>query len=187
MLAIRSVALWISLLAVGCGDATTLNSGEGGGSQTTSGSSGVPVDERCSSDAPCAPGLYCDWIFYSCGELDGHCRAPAEHCLDDGRPVCGCDGVVYAGRCAVDAALMTTTLDGGCEVPEGRYVCGDAFCELGADFCNNSADMLFECYDLPPACVADPSCANCFPGGQFGSKCSCDPDDPRPDFTIYCE
>src|SRR5262245_56215132 len=79
----------------------------------------------------CEPNEYCDYPTNSCGVADesGTCRERPGACpLVVGPPVCGCDGKVHSGECALYVDGSDLNANGGCPRPAGRFDCGYAQC-----------------------------------------------------------
>ena len=119
---------------------------------------------------PCVEGAFCDRgdrEYPVCGEL-GVCVATPGTCEPDDRPVCGCDGQLYASPCAAAMAGVGHSGAVGCEPPVGKFSCGLAFCDLAGEYCEHTlghgGPETSKCValDCPPgatgcACITDPS------------------------------
>jgi hypothetical protein len=118
-----------NLLGGGCGDSeATLFCGYGG--------------EFCDAPAGTCPGP---------GNL-GQCAEGPESCEGERtQPTCGCNGQVYLNECAahfdgVDVGPQD------CTPPSSAFICGDALCEDGAQYCQ-SINGHDQCLALPPRCA----------------------------------
>jgi Kazal-type serine protease inhibitor domain len=133
----------------------------------------------------CDVGEYCDWSVNSCGARrfdEPGCAPIPDGCpAVEEDPVCGCDGVVYAGECA--AALLGVDIDveGECTAPAGTFACGYKYCDAALSYCQWSVSDVggspdgYGCVPLPQGCDDAPSCA-CVadePCAEF----SCEPTD----------
>lgn len=146
---------------------------------------------RCSNvDVTCDDGRWC--AFAGCEAptariAESYRCAPLPECRDGGRPVCGCDGQVYANvDCSIAAtrALRCARADNCrydeplCAAPSGHFSCGPIFCRTDEEYCRITGCLGPEearCTPLPPACESGDGCA-CFsdPGGYPISGCSGD-------------
>ena len=117
----------------------------------------------------CAAGELCHWDFASCGRPYGApnatdspgCQAPDAACNAQ-PPVCGCDGKVYASKCAAHAAGVDTWWE-GCTAPAGYFKCGDKFCRLATEICHED---LGDTGDRWSSCEPRPAC-------DTGTLCDC--------------
>ncbi|WP_437715077.1 hypothetical protein WMF45_00845 [Sorangium sp. So ce448] len=144
------------------------------GSAGASGSSGSgTAGEACGMNGPCAPGSHCLFGDLACGTSPPNDVCPAEYCAVPsscsglgGPPACGCDGKIYDNACLADSAGVGTSILGNCgPAPQGRFACGDVFCEKAAQICvenvpDGCAFTRYECRDLPQGC-GSASCNEC--------------------------
>lgn len=88
-------------------------------------------------DRACPDGFVCDRSDPLCTQpaVAGACVSVPATCLDDGHPVCGCDGQTYASDCHRLRAGVTRTRDGACEPPESPCDFAHPTCPDGA-FCD---------------------------------------------------
>lgn len=121
---------------------------------------------------------FCDFAENTCGISDGigECQRRPDTCIEILRPVCACDGNVYANDCAAREAGFDLNANGGCAAPRGTFVCGYAVCNLQNEYCrrdsNAPAADAFTCVPLPQACNAGtPSCA-CLGSQPCGNACT---------------
>jgi hypothetical protein len=148
--------------------------GDDGADTATTGSTATP----CTSTADCADDELCAWIDDSCGAsgLIGECTPRSTTCDNGvGRPVCGCDGVVYDTLCAAQDAGQDVDFLGGCATPAGAFDCGFSFCITGDEYCQQQGGALptAECTVLPPVCQPpDCSCITTCCGCDNASCCS---------------
>jgi len=126
------------------------------------GDSTGPIGAACTFNADCRDGEYCWFDDHSCGVTarQGACTAPPDDCGDDARPVCACNGELYANECAAAAAGMDVAFVGKCEVPNGAFACGYSFCILDEEYCAEigGTQPSFQCIALPPVCQP-PDCS----------------------------
>lgn len=147
----------------GMGDARTDATNPNANSPTTSEPQpcGMPGLEDCPADQFC--------FFDSntnCGRTDvpGVCTRFPTFCDLGGSPVCGCDGQIYDSRCLARWQGLSLDSEGGCaeSLPCGAdwgVGCDeDAFCDGGAEGCNNGV-----CRKRPSACTA-----------EYAPVCGCD-------------
>lgn len=107
----------------------------------TGATGGVEVGEDCDAEQKCEAGAFCDQgeHFYStlkCRE-SGTCVMTPESCSDDGPPICGCDGILYANACAAATAGVGTQGAIGCEPPMGEFGCELEFCDIATEYCRH--------------------------------------------------
>jgi len=157
--------------------ATIGDEGEGG----AQGEGGA--DGNCLSNDDCIASQYCVhwWATSECsaGTIPeaSWCVDRAETCDPDvGRPVCGCDGEVYASGC--EASMAGVALDSGnaCDAPAGTFDCLQGFCDAG-DVCaiERDGDNVFpRCEPLPEACGAEASCGCIITDRTDGTDCACE-------------
>ena len=134
------------------------------------GCSGGPTD--CSLDNPCFEDYFCNHWLNSCGEnphdsqqcaLKRHaCPAP-----ENDRPICGCDGRVYATSCeAVQQGIDMAANEHTCATPPGMFMCGGWYCRRDTEYChinmvetNGGAIYGHLCTPLPASCEEAAGCA----------------------------
>ena len=74
---------------------------------------GTPGDgKRCVDDTECATKEYCSRT--TCGDVAGTCELVPVLCEEEGRPVCGCDGITYWNDCLRRTAAVTSMMPGEC-------------------------------------------------------------------------
>lgn len=116
----------------------------------------VPSDGVCSSAGPT-----------SCVDLS------AVTCVE--RPVCGCDGEIYASNCAALMAGAFIAPVALCAAPSGVIECINAYCDAASEYCDMRRHYgpsplplpcdqgppfsWGVCHPLPGGCGADPTCA----------------------------
>jgi hypothetical protein len=138
-------------------------------------------DDRYCAVAGCS-GPPADGVAYSCVELP--------ECVDGGRPVCGCDGHVYAnsdcaraakqGRgCAWDDRCEYHCPLSGCETlpcatPTGFHPCGPLFCDLETEYCLLEGCFYdfdkVTCAPLPKGCDGEDPCTCLWPSTCTGDR-----------------
>jgi hypothetical protein len=128
----------------------------------------------------CGATEYCDYADNGCGIGDrtGSCQPRPELCpAVVGRPVCACDGKVYAGECVMNMAGFDLDAHGICAVQPGRFACGYTQCELATQYClrepHAGAAETFSCVTLP-LCASQPASCTCLAGERCGSACTGD-------------
>lgn len=92
---------------------------------------------RCGTrgSSKCEVGEFCDYAAESmCGSNDvgGVCRPLGEGCVDEGKPVCGCDARSYPGVCFANALGVSVLHDGLCNVLECKRAGGAPAYPMGA-------------------------------------------------------
>ena len=142
-----------------------------------SGSAGRPADTTkpgpCGG-VTCKAEEFCRYPVGDCGKGaatgatdTGTCDLRPTACADnDAHPVCACDGKAYASPCEAAQAGLSIGDGEECAVPPpGAFACGFFFCESGAEWCELLDDpyglvegVAYDCEEIPPACVATPSC-----------------------------
>lgn len=118
------------------------------------------------------------------------CLDPTVGCTD--RPVCGCNGTLYASNCEAYAAGVGIGPAEQCATPTGLVPCLDTFCERATEYCDmhrHYGSSAFpvpcqagtswtsgRCHPLPAECGADPACS-CVSGEPFesGRPAACSP------------
>lgn len=85
---------------------------------------------RCVDSSECAPGTFCD--RRRCHETAGICVPFPVSCIDDERPVCGCDGITYFNDCLRRAAGVEGSDADECTQPAG-------FCGRPGESCPEGA------------------------------------------------
>ena len=79
------------------------------------------AETGCSSDSPCASGLYCS--MPTCNSASGTCAAPPNCAYDGEDPHCGCDGITYFNDCLRQANGISASspgpFGGGCDTNAG--------------------------------------------------------------------
>ena len=124
------------------------------------------VGEPCDRDVPCAGAAFCDvapnYPIHECEE-QGTCVAVSASCPQEGPPVCGCDGELYADACAAQAAGVATRGAIGCEPPAGKFGCGGEFCDVATQYCEytfgGGVGDEYRC--LPLACSGEAKGCDC--------------------------
>jgi hypothetical protein len=120
---------------------------------------GEDLDSSCSVDAPCGPGLYCDYSDESCGKYgsEGVCREPTEPPGETPRLVCTCEGVM--DLCDRDVDRARTSF---CETPAGSIACGTVYCDAATEYCLEdpgcNEPSSYRCQPIPEECLAALSC-----------------------------
>jgi hypothetical protein len=135
----------------------------------------------------CLENEYCDFADNNCGVADGpgRCRRRPDACpLSAGgpaalvaEPVCACDGRVYSSECIASASGQDLNAHGSCELPQSRFACGYAQCNLATQYCvhepmADGADR-YRCLGMPACALADASC-QCLAGEPCGNACTGD-------------
>lgn len=171
--------------------AGTGGTGASGATGGTAGSGGVEP-HPCGGPAALTCGLetFCDYQPSYCGGDGalGMCRLTPDDCYDVYRPVCACDGNVYANDCEANAARQDLNWLGGCPTPTAMYPCGVGFCDAGWLYCRLSLsdvagwDHEYGCYSYPPSCGASPTC-DCLIDEPCGQWCT---DDGSGNLTLTC-
>src|SRR5262245_21758003 len=106
---------------------TTMGWGCGGGGGDTGGSGsggGIPC-----GDHVCSGGTFCTWHYDSCGKADVDCQECSSEpamCGADARPVCACNGKVYATYCDAVAEGPVGEKGGCANTPAGMFGCGSS-------------------------------------------------------------
>lgn len=131
----------------------------------------------CASNDDCAVGDYCEFADHSCGASGqpGGCAPRPTDCTEEDRPVCGCNGELYASQCAAAGSGIDVDFLGECEIPNGAFACGFSFCIHGDEYCLEQGGAMpsFECLVLPPVCQPpDCSCITTCCGCDNASCCS---------------
>ena len=71
----------------------------------------------------CSPGEFCQIGDGACMSgvygQQGNCHTPERWCMGDMSPVCGCDIVTYANKCAATAAKVNVYQNGCCPGDNG--------------------------------------------------------------------
>lgn len=197
-LAATTIALLTAALVAACGSVTGPDAPS---STSAAGTSGGPdsgaAGEACGMNGPCEPGSHCIFRDHACGTSPSsgcptvYCAVPAPCSGLDGPPACGCDGKVYDSACLADSAGVGTSILGNCgPAPQGRFACGELFCEKATQICvdNNGDGCGFpshECRDRPQGC-SNSSCKECVDPSQEcldNLGCSADADG---DITVDC-
>lgn len=173
--AAATLALLTAALLAACGSVTVPDAPSSTSTAGASESSGSEAaGEACGMNGPCEPGSHCLFADHACGtsppnaacSTEGYCAAPRSCSGLDGPPACGCDGKVYDNACLADSAGVGTSSLGNCgPAPQGRFACGEVFCEKAAQICivTNPDGCGFpqhECRDLPQGCGVA-SCNGC--------------------------
>ena len=179
----------VSLLAcAGVDDAARPDGGApapGDGSIQTADASAEDAQEEPWSNAcdlskpnPCGVGFFCHSFLPSCSGI-GKCRPTGECSIFQRfRPVCGCDGKVYATGCEAALAGVTLAPAETCVGPEKQFPCGPEFCNPLLEFCSSTRGSGYrKCLQSPPECFAKtvdspPDCA-CWP--EAGNFAGCRP------------
>jgi hypothetical protein len=94
-------------------------------------------------DVACASGFVCDRTDPLCTEhAAGSCVAVPDGCVDDGHPVCGCDGVTYTSNCDRLRAGVAASRVGACDPPaptcgliDGSDCPPGSFCDFPTGIC----------------------------------------------------
>jgi len=74
---------------------------------------GMPNDgRRCVEDKECTTKEFCERV--ACGDVAGTCQDAPVVCEEEGRPVCGCDGVTYWNDCLRRSSGITSATPGEC-------------------------------------------------------------------------
>jgi hypothetical protein len=94
---------------------------------------------------------------------------------DAQRPVCGCDGKVYASECAAHGAGVDAWWE-GCAAPPGYFKCGGKFCRLTTEICYEG---LGDTGDRWSSCDPRPAC-------DSGALCDCIDTSACPSSIIAC-
>lgn len=84
----------------------------------------VAPETTPSCEAGCPEGTFCGSSLGLCGAGDdiGSCVALPTQCPDEGPPVCGCDGELYANACeATRSGVSIREVDTG---DTGAFDCG---------------------------------------------------------------
>lgn len=170
--AAATVALLTAVLLAACGSVTVPDAPSSTSTAGASGSSGSgTAGEACGMNGPCEPGSHCLFGDHACGtsppnascSTEGYCAVPGSCSGLDGPPACGCDGKIYDNACLADSIGVGTSSLGNCgPAPQGRFACGELFCEMAAQICivthpDGCGFFQHECRDLPQGC----SNANC--------------------------
>jgi hypothetical protein len=121
-------------------------------------------------DLSCPEGFACDRQDPLCtmDNVAGLCVPIDGDCVDDGTPVCGCDGVTYDSECELLHAGVTAQHDGPCdplptscglgtECPEGLF-CDYPTGDCGEGLPGICLPMRAEACDLCAAFVGAPVC-----------------------------
>ncbi len=148
----------------GVGGSGGNGSGEFGG--TTSGGTNDGGGLPCKPGLICASDEFCDFPLCGDGECglcseDGVCRKKPTSCAGlEKRLVCGCDDKVYDNDCEANrAGARAMTHSGGCSPPAGTFTCGETFCKLGSEICeeqsNGDGSISDGCVASPGSCAAD--------------------------------
>lgn len=101
------------------------------------------------------------------------------------RPVCGCDGALYASRCEALEAGTWVGPASECETPPERFPCVSEFCDLESEYCEvtnfitnplgscplDEPYTTGRCVPLPEDCSATASCACMLPCRYPGGTC----------------
>ena len=99
------------------------------------------VDEKCDEQwVACVEGAFCDRGGRDrpgCMDV-GVCVAVPEVCQADARPVCGCDGELYANACVAAMAGVGHGGSYGCDPPTGKFRCGLDFCDQQTEYCKHT-------------------------------------------------
>ncbi len=69
---------------------------------------------RCTADAECGTGSFCERPDGACGSSTGECRLRPEICTMDWNPVCGCEGKTYSNDCNRRSAGASKDYRGEC-------------------------------------------------------------------------
>ncbi len=171
------------------------------GSGGTSGLAGDPGSGGYSGvlciDQPCTDGFYCrDECVYratsSSADKSANCRPVPSSCPEStaaSRPICGCDGLVYAQEC--EARIAGTDYGPDCDDPntwpEGRFLCWSLFCDTQTEYCERpqgdaaDAELYEDCQALPTACIGmsdgvalcDCILDEAYDGGDSGNELRC--------------
>lgn len=137
--------------------------GTGGGGAATGGTS-TSLGKTCTDNAECGAGELCDWAFCGdgqCGACEGakmECSVGRKDCNDKDRPVCACDGNVYATECAANAAgQRAMTEQGACTPPAGTFACRAHFCAIDTEACviEDGLGQFDHCVPLDGSCAPD--------------------------------
>jgi len=113
----------------------------------------------CSSSSTCNVGYYCDKAYGDC-DGQGTCEpVPTGECPQTFAPVCGCDGVTYAGECEAAKALTSVAHVTECSPPT---CLGNDDCSM-FDYCHKAdgdCDGTGVCEAIPAGCpeVLSPVC-----------------------------
>ncbi len=170
LLAVPTIALLTAALLAAC-DSVTVPDAPSSTSTASSGAAG----EACGMNGPCEPGSHCLFSDGACGQsmpsntscpAAGYCAVPSSCSGIDGPPACGCDGKIYDNACLANSAGVGTSILGSCgPAPQGRFVCGELFCEKATQICivtspDGCGFLGYECRDLPPGC-GKATCKGC--------------------------
>lgn len=163
-----------------CGDSSDPTPGTGGagridgvggigGSGGIGGDTGI-VGTSCRGTLTCPSSFYCEGECQALQTPEAdtfpNCQPSPESCIDpepprSPRPICGCDGNVYADQCRANQAGTGRGDDCVDQSlwPEGRFRCWSDFCETGSEFCErplgdgNDSNIYERCLPIPTRCM----------------------------------
>lgn len=157
------------------GDASTELADASRDSQSTTEPDDDPEDAGdggivCSPSAPCPGAMVCNYGDHSCG--GGKPGTCVEQVSCNGAPAetaCGCDGKIYASRCAAISAGTDTSKIAACSTPANTFRCGDLYCGPG-DACGIRKDDTYFCRPLN-GCTLGCACLDVLLGCLIGGQC----------------
>jgi len=150
------------------------------GSSWPSSGTCAPAGEGCTPQKPCAADEWCDYPDNLCGTgSPGKCVKRPKACDLSYAPVCTCAGNEAGNECEGQSGGFDVNAKGGCTPPQGKFVCGQVFCNTGKQYCEIAVSDVggwpdgYTCKDIPTTCGTTPSCT-CLKDQPCGFMCEAD-------------